>query len=78
MPQNHAFGSARKTPVMPDCTKSRVDKCRDGIKTAAIGKNKSGDRFCLIDFLPIMIMWYTDKRNFGGQEDEIFIRERDS
>ena len=36
----------------------------------------SGNRFCLIDFLPIM--WYTDNRNFGGQNDEIFIRKRDS
>ena len=23
-------------------------------------------------------MWYTDNRNFGGQNDEIFIRKRDS
>ena len=23
-------------------------------------------------------MWYTDNRDFGGQEDEIFIRKRDS
>ena len=63
---------------MPDCTKNRVAKCRGGIKTAVIGKNISENKFCLIDFLPIMIMWYTDKRNFGGQEDEIFIRKRDS
>ena len=23
-------------------------------------------------------MWYTDNSNFGGQNDEIFIRKRDS
>ena len=33
-PQNHAFGSAWKAPVMPDCTQSRIGKCRGGIKIA--------------------------------------------
>ena len=61
---------------MPNRTKSRVGKCRVGIKTAVIGKNISENGFWMIDFLPIM--WYTDNSNFGGQEDEIFIRERDS
>ena len=63
-------------PNLPNRTQSRVGKCRVGIKTAAIGKNISENRFRLIDFLPIM--WYTDNSNFGGQEDEIFIRKRDS
>ena len=27
-PLNHAFGSALKAPVMPDCTQSHVVKCR--------------------------------------------------
>ena len=40
-PQNHAFGSAWKAPVMPNRTKSCVGKCRVGIKTAVIGKNIS-------------------------------------
>ena len=38
-PQNHAFGSAWKAPVMPNRTKSRVDKCRYRIKISTIGKN---------------------------------------
>ena len=44
--------------------------------TAVIGKNISENRFRMIDFLPIM--WYTDTSNFGGQNDEIFIRKKDS
>ena len=61
---------------MQDCTQSRVRKCRGEIKTAVIGKNISENIFCLIDFLPIM--WYTNISNFGGQNDEIFIRKRGS
>ena len=61
-PQNYAFGSAWKAPVMPDCTQSRVAKCRGGIKTAVIGKNICEDRLWTIDFLPIM--WYTDNSNW--------------
>ena len=59
-PQNHAFGSAWKAPVMSNRTKNRVGKRRGGIKTAVIGKNIIENRFCLIDFLPIM--WYTNLR----------------
>ena len=43
--RNHAFGSAWKAPVMPNCTKSHVGKCRGEIKTAVIGKNISENGF---------------------------------
>ena len=54
-PQNHAFGSAWKAPVMPNCTQSRVGKCRGEIKTAVIGKNISKAEF---KWLILPIMWY--------------------
>lgn len=49
-PQNHAFGSAWKAPVMPNCTQSRVGKCRGEIKTAVIGKNISEIDFARLIF----------------------------
>ena len=57
--QNHAFGSAWKAPVMPDCTQNRVGKCRGGIKIAVIGKNTSKNRFWPIDFFADnVVYWY--------------------